>query len=252
MMNLAVALSLRWEKRVVAQALSLPLSTVYRWLALYQFDPARFERADRMRHIDWLHQAIGECRDCGFDIEGSLRAIEPGLVPVGDTRHTEAQDQFESSRRGDSPGRQTLARVVTSADAAVGNAHASRRSEAIMEFVRKKIDAHYYSKLSCEMLASSMGMSKWHFIRMFKAAFGISPYQYLTYVRIQRAKYLLRTTPHPLEAVAAAVGFDTLSCFCRAFRKIEGLSLSSFSRDRRMEYMTPAAAGPIKRRLMAG
>ena len=84
------------------------------------------------------------------------------------------------------------------------------------------------------MLAGIAGMSRFHFIRTFKAAFSVAPYHYLMQVRIHHAKLLLSTTQQPLDAVAAAVGFDTQSSMCKAFRSIEGVTLATFFRGVRL------------------
>src|SRR4029078_2418204 len=106
--------------------------------------------------------------------------------------------------------------------------------QARVALARSEIDRHYYSQLSCEMLAGIAGMSRFHFIRTFKAAFSVAPYHYLMQVRIHHAKLLLSTTQQPLDAVAAAVGFDSQSSMCKAFRSIEGVSLATFFRGVRL------------------
>ena len=50
-------------------------------------------------------------------------------------------------------------------------------------------------------------MSKFNFIRSFRAAFGVSPYRYLILVRVDHAKHMLALTHQPLPVVAASVGF---------------------------------------------
>lgn len=237
MMNLAIALSLRWEKRDVAKALHLPLSTIYRWLVLYRGDSALFHTT-RVADEERLRHLAEECRSKGFDVS-DLQTLDPALTfqdnyPREDIGISKRQDPKRPRSAAILPlrGRTPLSEVIDYRDAQ----DCLRSNETIMELARHAIDQHYYSKLSCEELASSAGMSKWHFIRIFKSVIGVSPYQYLTSIRVERAKYLLRSTTHSLESVATAVGFDSLSSLCRAFKKIEGVSLSSFYHGLRLGY----------------
>ena len=82
-------------------------------------------------------------------------------------------------------------------------------------------------------------MSRFHFIKTFKAIYGSSPYRYLMRVRIQHAKYLLGNTQQTLDTIASAVGFDTPACLSKAFAKTEGFSVSELYRGMRLGWMPP-------------
>lgn len=77
--------------------------------------------------------------------------------------------------------------------------------------------------LSAGDLADHAGYSPSHFSRVFSAHVGIGPGQYLTALRIDAAKRLLLADRDPVIDVAAAVGFDSLSSFCRRFRSAVGV-----------------------------
>jgi len=77
-------------------------------------------------------------------------------------------------------------------------------------------------------LASAAGMSRFHFVRAFKAAVGISPYRWLVMMRIERAKELLARTQIPVIEVAASLGFESQSHFGQAFRAHVGLTPSEW------------------------
>lgn len=72
------------------------------------------------------------------------------------------------------------------------------------------------------------GLTYAHQCRVFRKYYGISPLQYVTELRMTRAKILLRDTNHPVADIARLLGYDNLSYFCRLFRKSSGYSPSDF------------------------
>ena len=83
--------------------------------------------------------------------------------------------------------------------------------------------------LSIDLLAQSCGLSRFHFIRLFNAEFGKTPYQYVLEQRIERAKTLLMTRAKEvdgmgLEQIAASCGFASHSHFCQVFKRTTGTS----------------------------
>lgn len=83
---------------------------------------------------------------------------------------------------------------------------------------------------SLDKLAQACGMTKYHFIRCFKASTGVSPYHYLLQRRVERAKQLLGTTNWSLERIAASVGYQDPDSLARLFRRQEGLSPATWRR----------------------
>jgi AraC-like DNA-binding protein len=84
-------------------------------------------------------------------------------------------------------------------------------------------------------------MSRTHFLRCFKQAFGKSPGEAISEWRFQRAEYLLRYTDSPVAQVCGEVGFSSLSSFIRGFRRSTGKNPTSF----RCERMPRKMFGPI-------
>ncbi|MFT3906615.1 MAG: helix-turn-helix transcriptional regulator [Steroidobacteraceae bacterium] len=70
-------------------------------------------------------------------------------------------------------------------------------------------------------------VSEAHFVRSFKAAFGIPPHRYLLARRIERAVALLRDTDLSITEVAFQTGWKSLGTFGRIFRDITGESPGS-------------------------
>ncbi|MCG8575395.1 MAG: AraC family transcriptional regulator [Flavobacteriales bacterium] len=90
------------------------------------------------------------------------------------------------------------------------------------------IDRNYAQKIELENISSEASFSKYHFLRLFKQAYGKSPHQYLTEVRISAAKRLLEKGD-AVGDVCYAVGFDSIPSFTRLFKKQMGISPKQFS-----------------------
>lgn len=86
------------------------------------------------------------------------------------------------------------------------------------------IHAHYAQHLTLESVAQQVYLSPTYFGRIFKESTGESFSAYLTRVRIQRSKELLRYENIRLTDIAQLVGFEDQSYFSRVFKRMEGIS----------------------------
>jgi AraC-like DNA-binding protein len=93
---------------------------------------------------------------------------------------------------------------------------------------RDHIDRHYQDPLDLDQLATLAGISKFHFQRTFKATYGISPAEYLSRRRLERAQDLLRATNLTVTEVCHTVGFSSLGSFSARFRALVGESPTAF------------------------
>jgi AraC-like DNA-binding protein len=85
-------------------------------------------------------------------------------------------------------------------------------------------DARYFEALSVDDLAEAAGLSRAHFSREFRRAFGESPHAYLLTRRLERAAALLRTTDHSVAEICFSVGLQSVGSFTTSFKRIYGLS----------------------------
>jgi transcriptional regulator GlxA family with amidase domain len=83
---------------------------------------------------------------------------------------------------------------------------------------------------SVQELAREAGLSRSAFSERFSQKVGAPPMQYLIEWRIALAKAMLQREAPPLEAVAAAIGYQSASAFSTAFRREVGSSPSHFAR----------------------
>lgn len=89
-------------------------------------------------------------------------------------------------------------------------------------------DARYAEPLTVEDLARAAGLSKAHFSRQFRAAFGEAPHAYLLTRRLERAAALLRTTDRSVAEVCLAVGLTSVGSFTTSFTRMFGRSPTAY------------------------
>ncbi len=93
---------------------------------------------------------------------------------------------------------------------------------------RDFIAKHQAEKLSLTAVAKAAHMNPVYFCRVFKKATGVGFSEYLSRLRIERAKWLLRDRRSRISEVAFAVGFGSMAQFNRSFKKVVGQSPSTF------------------------
>jgi transcriptional regulator GlxA family with amidase domain len=89
---------------------------------------------------------------------------------------------------------------------------------------RDLADARFSEPLDVDDMARAAGLSRAHFSREFRRAFGESPHQYLLTRRLERAAALLRTTDHSVAEICLAVGLQSIGSFTTSFTRTFGKS----------------------------
>jgi len=92
------------------------------------------------------------------------------------------------------------------------------------------IDSHFAQKIDLNDIADEALFSKFHFIRLFKEIYNHTPHQYLTKVRIEKAKEMLQQN-YSVTDVCFSVGFDSLSSFTGLFKRVVKLSPSIYQKQ---------------------
>jgi AraC family transcriptional regulator len=95
------------------------------------------------------------------------------------------------------------------------------------------IDAHSHQPIDLDRAAAEVGLSSFHFLRLFAKILGVTPHQYLLRSRLRRAARLLADDARPITDIALDVGFADLSNFVRTFHRASGVSPRSFRRAAR-------------------
>jgi AraC-like DNA-binding protein len=156
----------------------------------------------------------------------------PELMVVGELAQAAAEDRTDVGL--DEIAMSFAARFV---DVVSGRARrapdASARDRRRAVAAAAWIDAHSHRGIDLEGAAREVGLSPFHFLRLFSLVLGVTPHQYLVRSRLRRAARLLCDEERSVTDVALDVGFGDLSNFVRTFHRAAGVSPRGFRRAAR-------------------
>jgi len=105
-------------------------------------------------------------------------------------------------------------------------------SAQALAFTLDYMHRHYDEKITIKRLSSLANMTTWQYSALFQSITGKRPLNYLTEVRIERAKQILRTgNEHPLREIALRVGYQDEYYFNRRFRQVTGIPPKIYARS---------------------
>jgi len=93
-----------------------------------------------------------------------------------------------------------------------------------LSWARDFIDSEFESPIGLHQIAEAASLSPHHFLRLFKATFGITPHQYLIRRRLIKAKCLVSHTDLPISQMVRQLGFESLGSFSLLFKRHFGAS----------------------------
>ena len=210
LVELALLLCATADKRHVASALGVGISTVYRWVGMHRTSwmPRDSLRTDGSltRTADVISALSTRCEHAGFRVSplllnGNASAVPSGLGPIVDEG---------INSRGISEIDEIAANDIGATEAMIRAKH--------------EIETKYATRLSCQRMAAAVDMSRIKFIKEFASTFGVPPYHYLLGIRVKRAIELLQYSSASLPIVAATTGFGSAASMHRAFKRFAGAS----------------------------
>jgi AraC-like DNA-binding protein len=89
-------------------------------------------------------------------------------------------------------------------------------------------DARYFESLGVDDMARAASLSRAHFSREFRSAFGESPHAYLLTRRLERAAALLRDTDRPVIEICLSVGLQSVGSFTTSFTRTYGMPPTAY------------------------
>ncbi|WCN37606.1 helix-turn-helix transcriptional regulator [Aneurinibacillus uraniidurans] len=106
--------------------------------------------------------------------------------------------------------------------------HDQIADDKLIQQCSRYIIEHYTEDLTVTCVAGQVNLSPAYFSRLFKKETGRSFVEYVTFVRLQRAIWLLRHTNKTIEQIAEELGFNTPNYFSAIFKKYAGLAPSEY------------------------
>ncbi len=97
-----------------------------------------------------------------------------------------------------------------------------KREHHQAEHIIHWLEQHLHEPLELDRIAEEMHISKHHMSRLFKRATGSTISEYMTVIRIQKARRLLETTERSIEQISLDIGIGNVSYFCEIFKKAMG------------------------------
>jgi AraC family transcriptional regulator len=103
-----------------------------------------------------------------------------------------------------------------------------QEEDPVMRGAMNRIMEHAYKTLSMRGLANDLGITPVQLTRRFRSAYGQTPLEYLTDLRLRRASHLLEETSLSLEKIAQQCGYENGFYLSRVFHKKRGVSPSLY------------------------
>ncbi len=90
------------------------------------------------------------------------------------------------------------------------------------------LSEHMSERVTLRDVAEEVHLSPSRLAHLFREQVGVTPQQFLERHRLERAKQLLRSTPHLIQNIAWQVGYENPFYFTRRFKKFVGCSPSAY------------------------
>jgi AraC family transcriptional regulator len=189
-------------------------------------------RGDRCVSLNVREELFGEIA-AGAAATGRFRFPVASLPPTPGSLPIFAMLEALCSAASTQKSEELALRLIERSIAALA---AGRRSQAapsgrearrVVEAIRF-IESDTARPMSLTDLAAVAGMSKYHFLRVFRRLTGVTPHQYLISARIRRAALGLASSRRPVLEVALDAGFGDLSTFNKRFRATFGFTPTQY------------------------
>lgn len=192
------------------------------YFSVYQANQADEELRHELRETDANREggvAESVIQFPGWEDRAALicRSIYDHFYHKGKLKRWKAQLDFQELLYG----------IITASVHPVG----TDKTQAL-ERARSHMEEHYADELTMDQLAGIAELSPKYFAEVFRKAYGLSAMEYLTQIRLNKAKQLILGTGGRLRDVAHQVGYKDEFYFSRRFKKEFGLSPTAYSRSK--------------------
>ncbi len=171
----------------------------------------------------WLHFDGPLCREyCGHIIRSCGHILTPGSDSSIKHRLLKIYRTFKNADPVDEPDcSKEITCILTELLHCRTKKETAPSAKQSLSDTIAYINEHFSEPLTLDALAASASLSPWYFTRLFTEQTGMTPHRYLIAVRLNAAKFLLKTTSIPVKEIGFSCGFSSESSFCTTFRKWE-------------------------------
>lgn len=175
----------------------------------------------------WMHIAGGNSFEmCRFLMEYNAGIVyhAPDTVEISETIYRMITAYRNHQQTTESKDSVSIYRMLCSLMPDMRQAAVDSPSVDISDVLRQYVEEHLAEEISLQDLAEQAGLSASYLIRLFQKKKGMTPYEYVIGMRIDHARFLLKTTQMPVRDIAAAVGYRSQQGFINAFVQHIGVS----------------------------
>lgn len=134
----------------------------------------------------------------------------------------------ESTKSNEAVISKRITDLLTELLLCTGTATAQDTGACVAEDTLAYISENADKPLTLEMLAKRVSLSPFYFTRVFKKETGFTPHEYIIRVRVDLARFMLKTTDSSIKEIAFRCGFNSECSFCTTFKKAAGVTPTSY------------------------
>ncbi len=146
--------------------------------------------------------------------------IFPLLFDLDNTEHNQIMSDFQTAS--------LLTQLLSECVLSTMLAEKTNSIPQIVQHVRMYLLNHYRDKNTLENLGVQFNTNPYYLQKQFKRYIGMSPSEYQIFLRMNKAKELIRNTKMSVSDIAFAVGIENLGYFTRQFKQQEGLTPQAY------------------------
>lgn len=107
--------------------------------------------------------------------------------------------------------------------------------EKVVQEIKAYLESHYHENIGLDQLAERFGLNSSYVSNLYSKSTGQTILEYVTLLRIQTAKKMLRESSLKIFKISERVGYDNQRYFCQVFKKVVGVSPGQYREEHMMK-----------------
>lgn len=192
------------------------------------------------RYFDWMVENYGDCEsDIKLKVlEFVLRAERIGYEGSSKTyRFRSRQDYLPAIMAMGSDMETLRSWFVDKMDTAVRDVANNKETQnnGVVAKAKAYINANFHKEISLDDVSKEVDISPYYFSKIFKEETGENFIEYVTSVRMEKAKELLQSSSLSMKEICAQVGYADPNYFSRTFKKNVGVTPTEYKEGKMIE-----------------